>query len=217
MRMVPSLLQMTSMRGPVCASSRWSPDGTKILFHSSSPESPRTLYLLYPNDGTIQRLTRDRTEDAQATWSRDGRFIYFASDRTGQTEIWKMSTNGQSVVQITKQGGTDGDRITDRRVLYYAKNVEGRKAIWRMPVNSGEETPVVAGLSDALNFAVGDQGLYFVAVGDSQEKTSIDFFDFKTHRRTTLVGLGKLWWYGVALSPDQKSLLYSSSITLAVI
>ncbi len=185
--------------------------GTKILFHSSSPESPRTLYLLYPNDGRIQRLTHDRTMDSQATWSRDGRLIYFQSDRTGgaQTEIWKMSANGQSAVQITKQGGTMAIESPDRRFLYYAKNVEGSKAIWRVPVNGGEETPVVAGLSDALNFAVGDQGLYFVAVGDSQEKTSIDFFDFKTRKRTTLVRLGKLWRYGMALSPDQKSSAHS--------
>lgn len=38
---------------------------------------------------------------------------------------------------------------------------------------------------------------------------SIDFFEFKTGKRSTLLRLDKFWWYGMALSPDQQSVLYS--------
>jgi len=68
---------------------------------------------------------------------------------------------------------------------------------------------VADGLSYSSNFAVGDRGLYFVAVGDASHKTSIDFFEFSTGRRTTLATIGKPWWFGVALSRDKQSLLYS--------
>jgi hypothetical protein len=45
-------------------------------------------------------------------------------------------------------------------------------------------------------------------VGDAPNKTTIDFFEFATGARTSIVGLGKPWWYGMALSPDGK-LLFS--------
>ena len=54
-----------------------------------------------------------------------------------------------------------------------------------------------------------DRGLYFIAVGDTADRPSIDFFDFATKTRTTIVRLDKAWWYGMALSPDKQSLLFS--------
>jgi hypothetical protein len=46
-------------------------------------------------------------------------------------------------------------------------------------------------------------------VGDTPSKNSIDFFEYATGKRTKVLDLGKQYWYGVALSPGQKSLLYS--------
>lgn len=54
-----------------------------------------------------------------------------------------------------------------------------------------------------------NRGLYFLAVGDVPYQPSIDFFEFATGKRETVLKLGKQYWYGMALSPDQKSLLYS--------
>jgi hypothetical protein len=57
---------------------------------------------------------------------------------------------------------------------------------------------------------VAERGLYFLAVGDAPHKTSIDFHEFATGRRTTLLSLGKQWWYGNALAPDERSILIST-------
>jgi hypothetical protein len=32
--------------------------------------------------------------------------------------------------------------------------------------------------------------------------------DFGTGRRTTLATIGKRWWFGIALSPDERWLLF---------
>ncbi len=63
-------------------------------------------------------------------------------------------------------------------------------------------------MSYSLNFVVADRGLYFLAVGDAPHKTSIDFFEFATGSRKSIVDLQRPWWYGMALSPDGK-LLFS--------
>ena len=80
--------------------------------------------------------------------------------------------------------------------------------IWRVPVGGGEETQVVDGLSYRINFVVADRGLYFVAVGDTGDQPSIDFLDFATGKRATLVRLDKPYWFGMTLSPDERSLVF---------
>jgi dipeptidyl aminopeptidase/acylaminoacyl peptidase len=206
-------VQMTTMGGPVCSGPRWSPDGRKILFHSSSRQSARALYLLEMQSGRTHQLTDQRTWDSQASWSHSGRFIYFESNRAGRTgrrEIWRMSADGGNPTQVTTQGGSMPIESPDGLFLYYAKVAPPLPtAIWRVPVGGGEERFIVEGLSNTLNFAVAKEGLYFLAVGDAQNKTSIDLFEFKTGKRSTLLKLDKFWWYGMALSPDQQSLLYS--------
>jgi len=67
---------------------------------------------------------------------------------------------------------------------------------------------VADGLTYALNFAVGERGVYFVA--GAEPPFSIDFVDHASGRRSTLVRLSKRWWYGVALHPDERSLLYAT-------
>jgi Tol biopolymer transport system component/DNA-binding winged helix-turn-helix (wHTH) protein len=201
-------MQMTSMGGPQCANPRWSPDGRTILFNSRR-EGSADLYLLQPDTGELRRITDDPAEEVEPRWSRDGHTIYFGSNRTGRFEVWKMSASGGAAVRITRQGGLTATESPDGRFLYYAKHEGMPTSIWRVPVGGGEETSIVDGLSYALNFVVADRGLYFLAAGDAPNKTSIDFFEYASGKRTTLLNLGKPYWWGMALSPDQKSLLYS--------
>ena len=119
-----------------------------------------------------------------------------------------MPAAGGRAVQVTTHGGTTATESLDRRFLYYAIH-RAPSAIWRVPVDGGDEQPVVEGLSYPLNFVVGTRGIYFLAIGDVPNETSIDFFEFATGRRKTLLKLGKEHWWGMALSPDEQSLLYS--------
>ena len=72
-----------------------------------------------------------------------------------------MPAAGGVPAQITRQGGTAATESRDG-FLYYAKQVAA--SIWRVPVDGGAEVHVVDGLSYSLNFAVGERGLYFVAL-----------------------------------------------------
>ena len=207
-----NLRQMTTMGGPNCAGAQWAPDGESILFNSTR-DGTEDLYLLFPGTGEVRRLTTDPAEELEANWSRDSQSIYFGSNRTGRFEIWKMRHDGSGATQITKNGGQTAQESPDRRFLYYAKN-GSPTTIWRLSLDSGgldaaDDVQVVDGLSYPYNFVVGDRGIYFLAVGDLPTKTSIDFFEFSTGRRHTLARVGKPWWSGIALSPDQRWLLFA--------
>jgi Tol biopolymer transport system component/DNA-binding winged helix-turn-helix (wHTH) protein len=200
--------QVTSTGGPQCSNPQWSRDGKTILFNSRRAGSA-DLYLMRPDGSELKRITDHPAEEYEPRWSRDGRTIYFGSDRTGRAEVWKMPADGGPAVQVTKHGGTTATESVDGRYLYFSKYDDSPTAIWRMPTGGGDERLVVDDLSYSLNFVVGDKGLYFIAVGDTPAKTSIDFYEFATGKRTTLLTLGKEHWWGMALSPDQQSLLYA--------
>ena len=95
-------------------------------------------------------MTDDPSEDAMPAWSRDGRWIYFWSQRTGSSQIWKIPSQGGPAVQVTTHGGLDAFESSDG-YLYYGK--ERRKGVssgkqkedgvWRVPVGGGREEPVL--------------------------------------------------------------------------
>ena len=202
-----SAVQLTTMGGPLCANPRWSPNGQTILF-TSRREGSSDLYLIRPDTGELRRITDDPAEEGEPRWSRDGLTIYFGSTRTGRLEVWKMPAEGGHAVQVTRHGGTTATESPDSRFLYYAKASNISTSIWRVPVDGGEETLVVPGLSHSLNFVVATRGLYMLAAGFG--RTSIDFFEYETGKRTTLLTIGKPAWVGTALSPDQQSMLYTT-------
>jgi Tol biopolymer transport system component len=200
---------MTTMRGWVCANARWSPGGESILFHSASQESPRELYVLNTTSREVKQLTDDPSADTQASWSRDGRTVYFASNKTGRQEIWKMPAAGGPRKQVTRQGGAFALESPDGRFLYYSKGGNPRADIWRVPVDGGEEQPIVTGLWTSLSFAVAKDGLYFVRSQALLGPASIDFFEFKTGTTRTVITFDKPPGDAMAMSPTGQYLLYS--------
>ena len=91
----------------------WSPDGTRIAFHSQRPPGKRggSIYVM-DSDGSHQtRLTHDPALDSTPTWSPEGTRIAFSRDSCwqvslekcpGKSEITLMSDRGGDVVRLTK-------------------------------------------------------------------------------------------------------------------
>jgi hypothetical protein len=160
-------------------------------------------------DGTIRRVTDDPADETTSSWSRDGRHIYYTSSKTGRPEIYRIPAAGGLPLQITKHGGVHGLESADRKSVYYAKALVSPTAIWKVDILESREAPVVEGLSDRSNFVPVVNGIYFLSVGTRANDTAIEFYDFATGRRKLLSKLGKPWKWGIAISPDRQSLLYS--------
>ncbi len=65
---------------------RWSPDGARLAAERLRGGS-RDIVVLDRAGGLQAEITADRASDANPAWSADGRFLVFASDRTG---IWNL-------------------------------------------------------------------------------------------------------------------------------
>jgi len=144
------------------------------------------------------------------SWSRDGRWIYFASNRTGAWQIWKMSSTGGPAEQVTRHGGFAAFESPDGRFLYYAKGLTA-PGLWRIPTNGGEEVEIISSLEAGYwgYWVVVENGIYYL---DTTAKPGINFFDLATHRIRRLFDLENRPAReapGLAISPDKKTILYT--------
>jgi DNA-binding winged helix-turn-helix (wHTH) protein/Tol biopolymer transport system component len=55
-----------------------------------------------PRQRTLTRITFDEGLQVGATWSPDGRYLAYASDRGGKFDIWVQQVGGGNPVQLTK-------------------------------------------------------------------------------------------------------------------
>ena len=65
---------------------KWSPSGESIVFHSNRGGQP-DIYLVPSTGGKPLNLTSDPSTDAFPSFSRDGKWIYFTSDRNRTTRF----------------------------------------------------------------------------------------------------------------------------------
>ena len=137
-----------------------------------------TLRKALGEDGS--KWTTSPALDSLASWSRDGRFIYFGSNRDGQSQVWKVPASGEepgNARQVTRGGGFAAIESTDGRYVYFTKKASGtpdpQNALWRIPIEGGDEEVVVEGLrSSHGNWDLTADGLYFVDEKPSPSGTS---------------------------------------------
>jgi Tol biopolymer transport system component len=142
------------------------------------------------------------------SWSHDGLWIYFTSDRSGQFEIWKTPKDGGEAVQVTRSGGYGALESPGGEYLYYAKFTQ--PGLFRMPPHGGEEAQVLpilpAGGMNFRRFTVTSKGVYFF----SDAKT-IRFLDAATGKIGDIATLSdpNSSNSGFCVSPDDAYVLYA--------
>ena len=88
---------------------------------------------------STEALTSGDHLNTTPTWSRDGRRIYFGSDRTGVFEIWQIDLEAEprAAGQVTFTGGYLAVESSDGNWLYYSKRRPS--GLFRMPTRGGAE------------------------------------------------------------------------------
>ena len=147
---------------------RWSPDGRTVLFESEQ-EGYADLFLVNSDGGPATRVIADPTwghfSRSNGRYSRDGRWIYFDSNRSGELQVWKVPAGPNrsgKAAQVTRRGGSWSMESVDGKYLYYVQDAGGVSRLMKMPVDGGDETQILPSVFNGT-YTIVDEGIYFVS------------------------------------------------------
>ncbi len=157
--------------------------------------------------GKPRRLTSHTANETHPSFSRDGKWIYFTSDRSGELRIWKMPASGGDAVQVTPNAGIRPLESPDGAYIYYNEVAFLPGALWRLPTSGGQPVKMVEGVVQSA-FAVVQKGVYYIDQPERGE-ARLQFLDAATGKSTTVArNLGDVR-LGLTASPDGRTILYS--------
>jgi Tol biopolymer transport system component/DNA-binding winged helix-turn-helix (wHTH) protein len=198
--------QVTSFGGAPAWNPRWSPDSRLIAFDYPA-KGNADIYTISPEGTSPQQLTFEAAQDITPSWSRDGRSLYFSSNRSGSFEIFKMDLHRRDrVLQITRGGGMHPCESADGDRLFYIKRVAAGFELWSTGVNGGDEMRALGPIRSFAGWVPTDEGIYFIEPGPR-----IAFYRFVRRVAEHVITMPRdsdIGGAGLALSPDGRWLLY---------
>ncbi|MGQ0715298.1 MAG: hypothetical protein ACT4PJ_16490 [Gemmatimonadaceae bacterium] len=83
------------------AEPRWSPRGDRIAAVRWTHGGFGDIVVLDSTGALLARVTSDRAVDAAPSWSADGRWLFFSSDRTGVAQLYAVPVDSLSADEAT--------------------------------------------------------------------------------------------------------------------
>ena len=188
-----------------------SPDGTRIAFARPAPGGSYLRIWVAPL--ADPRAARMLTGDGDGTWdhqdlawSPDGATLCYWD----QNDLWLVPAVGGKARPLTHDVPPDMDPAwsPEGTTLYFDSLREGTWAIWKVPAGGGNPERVTLGTGGERHPSLSRDGRR-LAYETHTDHCSIVLLDRRSGLRTD-VPVGRMA-YTPALSPDEKSLLFSSN------
>jgi Tol biopolymer transport system component len=202
-------IQITHFDSGYSGTPRWSPDGRSIAFDRRLKQG-WGVFVIASDGSQLRKLTSDETLETIPSWSTDGKWIYYASNRTNRFEIWKAPANGGKGIQVTSNGGYTAFESTDGQSLYYTK--ERVPGLWARPLPGGKERLLLAA-DVGREFAVTKDGIYYLPVHLPNTARSVWFHSFATGKENEIALLNvDDAEQGLTVAPDRKTILFTAAL-----
>jgi Tol biopolymer transport system component len=159
----------------------------------------------------IQLTSFERGETRQPDWSIDGKSIKFTSNLEGRSQDYVIDASGGKPRLLNSLGKetVDGlfprrDVSADHKLRFYIRG----NSIWSDSLEGGAEHVVLTFTKSISTFEMTPAGIYFVTVG-TVSPGELMFYRFPNGPITRVAGADSPSQFGLSVSPDGRSLLYS--------
>ena len=199
--------QLTHGPGARQSAPAWSPDGQRIAFAAVGENGHWDVWLMESDGGSPRQLTADPGDENMPTWSRDGRWIYFSSDRGGGLDIWRTAVSGGPSERVTNGGSgmiayesPDGNAI-----VYQAADTDS--PLLALALAGGPARQLVRCVK-AQSFTLAASGIYY-APCDTGPEAFVHLLDRATGRDRVLASVTEPFHASsLAVSPDGTMLVH---------
>lgn len=115
----------------------WAADG-RLLYSSASRGTP-DIWVSDADGGNARQLTFEDAFDRDPVMTRDGRYVFFASNRSGTFNIWRMNADGSDKRQITFGQDDEFPACSpDGTFVVYQAFEELMPRLWRVAIDGSD-------------------------------------------------------------------------------
>jgi Tol biopolymer transport system component/DNA-binding winged helix-turn-helix (wHTH) protein len=120
-------------------SPRYSPDGTRIAFHSLRAGSPQVWISAADGQRARQLTFAKPGVTSTPSWSPDGARLMVDSNRSGIYQVYAIGADGGKLQPLTTGPSANFAPAWSRdgRWVYFCSNRSGRNEVWKMPDGGG--------------------------------------------------------------------------------
>ena len=200
---IPGFSNRVEISGPgtVVAESATSRGNLQEVTLSSSREA-----------GGARWLTRGNSNDRQPSFSPDGEWMAFSSDRSGNLDIWAMSSKTGAIHPVTHDAAQDWDPCFSRdgKTLAWSSNRGGHFEIWAAAADGSGARQVTQDGGDAENPTLSPDGNWMVYASYNPAKLGIWKIRLDGTEASRLVSGSYVWG---EISPDGQYVATSESLS----
>lgn len=186
---------------------RWSPDGMRIAFHTSSPNQERQVYIVEVANGIPAKLANGCCPSG---WSADGRYVYIG-DLAEFPRVARLSVPEGKRERLFK-GDLASETVDGEKLLYakadepglFARSLRGDVA--RNPevklVDDYRHTPAA--------YIPVKEGIYYLGYTPDGRPRAFRYYDYASGAVHDVMRAPRGVSFGLTVSPDERELLYAA-------
>jgi Tol biopolymer transport system component len=182
----------------------FAPDG-RIVYEGNDGD----IWTINRDGGEQRQLTNNSFSDVSPRLSPDGNYAFFASNRSGSSQVWRMNADGTNQVQLTKrEGGYPAFVTPDGKWVYFESGLH--QTLWRVSTEGGDETEVSNG--EIRNPAFSRDGTFvayfFRSESDNRLKIGVMLVETRTVSGIFALPDNTHYKGSIAWKSDNKSFYY---------
>ncbi len=200
--------QITYLEEAITGFPRWSPDGTQIAFHASSPNAERMIYVVDLAGGVPRKLGGGCCPGG---WSADGRYLY-VGDFGKIDSVARMSVPSGKRERLFE--GAQATESVDGKLLLYAKaDVPGlfaRSLLGNVTQNPEEKLLDDFVVGPLVAYIPARGGIYYLGYTPEGKPRAFRYYDYASRQAHDVMPAPRGVSLGLTVSPDERELLYSA-------